>query len=159
MSWVTIVVIVLASVLALFTCFLVFACCHMASIADNAAPFEWTDERIAAKLEEIAYSDEKNLSGIALNALLSASKYYKGPKERHKEKIPMMCHIRALVREFVKGVSEDMCSLYISMRGMSQNEIDEAKCDVRDIAVVVAMREIRQAIEGEFPDSILKGKN
>jgi hypothetical protein len=156
MSWVTIVVIVIGGLLALLTVFLVFACCRMASIADNAIPLEWTGERIAKKLEDIAYSDEKNLSGIALNALLKTAKYYRAPKERHEDKIPLMCNIRTHVRGEVKQLSEGMCSRYILMRGVTQNEIDEAKYDTADIAVVVAMREIRKALEGEFPTSMVK---
>lgn len=156
MSWVTIVVIIVGCLLALFATFLVWACCRMSSLTNNEAPYEWTDERIANKLEDIAYSDEKNLSGIALNALLNTAKYYRAPKEKHEDKIPLMCNIRTHVRGYVKQLPEEMCSRYILMRGAMQDEIDETKYGIPDIAVVVVMREIRKALEGEFPASMVK---
>ena len=162
MSWVTIVVIIIGCLLALFTVFLVFACCRMASVSDNAIPRAWTDERIARKLEDIAYSDEKNLSGLAINTLLETAEYYKSDEDEFKKAIPLICNIRVSAQKVAKNMSEDVCTRYALMKGCTQNALDESPCDIQDVVADIIMDEINKAIVGEFPQTLMttvrKGK-
>lgn len=162
MSWVTIVVIIAVVVLFVFTFLAVLSCCKMASLADEAA-LEHANRRmsredIARKLEDIAYSDEKDLSGLAINTLLKTSEYYKSDEAFHNA-IPLMCNIRVCARRVAKNMSEEVCSRYAIMKGCTQNELDEAPGDVKDVVANIIMREIREAIEGEFPEDVLKQEN
>lgn len=162
MSWVSIVVIIAGVVLFAFTFLVVLSCCKMASLADEAtleqAGRRMSREDISRKLEDIAYSDEKDLSGLAINTLLKTSEYYKSDEEFHNA-IPLMCNIRVCARRVAKNMSEEVCTRYAIMKGCTQNELDEAPGDVKDVVANIIMKEIRGAIEGEFPDDILKQEN
>lgn len=151
MSWVTIVVIVLASILVLGTMFLAWVCCRMSSLAGECEGIEcpWTANRIADAIEDFAYQDGNGVSGIAFNSLLKVAEYYKGLNG--EEALPILQVARCCTASTMRPFGEDVLERYILSKGVSQNEIDEAKSDIVDIAASLAMREVEGALRRILP--------
>jgi hypothetical protein len=151
MSWVTIVVIVVASILVLGTMFLVWVCCRMSSLAGECEGIEcpWTSKRIADAIEDFAYQDGNGLSGVAFNSLLKVADYYKTLEGGVA--LPILQVARCCTASTLRPFGEEALERYILFKGVSQNEVDEAKGDIVDLAASLAMREVEGALRGILP--------
>lgn len=151
MSWVTIVVIVVASILVLGTLFLVWVCCRMSSLAGECEGIEypWTAKRIADAIEDFAYQEGNGLSGVAFNSLLKVADYYKTLEG--DESLPILQVARCCTTETIRPFGDEALERYILFKGVSQNEIDEAKSDIADLAASLAMKEVEGALRRILP--------